>query len=147
MKIVGGAPSFVLDTVSIPETQAAAYELLAPGGKLVVILPPSVKETTDGRTVTALETGVRLQQDPQFAEALFKAVTNLLESGDFKVINPIVRLQPLLTSSIDSAPQYPSCSWRSGWDCLWPGEVEEQSGQRGEADCPSSGHGVKLRVD
>ncbi|EJF64036.1 GroES-like protein [Dichomitus squalens LYAD-421 SS1] len=86
-KLTGGAPSFVLDTVSLPETQAAAYGLLAPGGKLVVILPPSVSETTEGRTITGLATGVRLQQDPQFAEELFKAIPALLQSGEFKPLN------------------------------------------------------------
>ncbi|TBU30535.1 GroES-like protein [Dichomitus squalens] len=69
------------------ETQAVAYGLLAPGGKLVVILPPSVKETTEGRTITGLATGVRLQQDPQFAEGLFKAIPALLQSGEIKPLN------------------------------------------------------------
>ncbi|TBU47504.1 GroES-like protein [Dichomitus squalens] len=85
--LIGGAPSFILDTVSLPETQAVAYGLLAPGGKLVVILPPSVKETTEGRTITGLATGVRLQQDPQFAEGLFKAIPALLQSGEVKPLN------------------------------------------------------------
>ncbi|EJF64050.1 GroES-like protein [Dichomitus squalens LYAD-421 SS1] len=86
-KIIGGSPSFVYDAVSLPETQAAAYGLLAPGGRLLVILPETVKETTESRTVTTMSAGVRLQQDPQFGVDLFKVIPILLRSGEIKPLN------------------------------------------------------------
>ncbi|TBU30524.1 GroES-like protein [Dichomitus squalens] len=83
-KIIGGLPSFVFDPVSLPETQTLGYELLAPGGRLFIILLDSIKEKTEGRTVTFAPVAARLQQDPQFNLDLFKAITAYLESGEIK---------------------------------------------------------------
>ena len=55
-KIAGGPVALVFDGVSTAETQAAGFALLAPGGKLLVLLPDAVKADkdapeTEGRTV------------------------------------------------------------------------------------------------
>ncbi|TBU30550.1 GroES-like protein [Dichomitus squalens] len=82
-KIIGGYPSFVFDAVSLPETQAAGHGLLAPGGRLLVILPQSV-EATEGRTVTFSMSNVNLQRDPQFGVDLSKVIPVLLESNEIR---------------------------------------------------------------
>ncbi|KZP31452.1 GroES-like protein [Athelia psychrophila] len=41
----------VYDSLSLPDTQKVAYEILSANGTLVLVLPPSVGEPTDGKKV------------------------------------------------------------------------------------------------
>ncbi|EJF64045.1 GroES-like protein [Dichomitus squalens LYAD-421 SS1] len=71
-------------SVDATREETLGYELLAPGGRLFIILLDSIKEKTEGRTVTFAPVAARLQQDPQFNLDLFKAITAYLESGEIK---------------------------------------------------------------
>ncbi len=84
-KLAGGLVPVVYDAISTPETQSAAYGLLAPGGKLLILLPGAVTETSEGRTVTQIQGVVQVPHNADFGKALFGALPGLLESGDIKV--------------------------------------------------------------
>jgi D-arabinose 1-dehydrogenase-like Zn-dependent alcohol dehydrogenase len=46
--ITQNAPiKYAVDSISLPDTQQAAYDLIAPGGQLVVFLPVTAKTTTE----------------------------------------------------------------------------------------------------
>ena len=46
--ITQNAPiKYALDSISLPDTQQVAYDLIAPGGQLIVVLPVTVKTTTE----------------------------------------------------------------------------------------------------
>ncbi|KAI0715787.1 GroES-like protein [Cerioporus squamosus] len=86
-KLAGGLVSAVYDAISLPETQRAAYGLLAPGGKLVVVLPEAVKQTSEGRIVTQIHGIVHFPHNQDFSKTLWRALPALLESGDIKPVN------------------------------------------------------------
>ncbi|RDX56935.1 GroES-like protein [Lentinus brumalis] len=83
-KIAGGPVTLVYDAVSVPETQAAGYGLLAPAGKLLTLLPPKIAETSDGRTVVQVSGVVQFPMNVEFGKALFLVLSTLLETGDMK---------------------------------------------------------------
>ncbi|KAI9061161.1 GroES-like protein [Trametes sanguinea] len=88
VKIMGGPVSTVYDAVSLPETQNAAFDLLAPGGKLLTVLPPAVEEAkvndAQGRTVIHVHGPIQLPQNIEFGKLLFEKLTRLHETGDIK---------------------------------------------------------------
>ncbi|TFK77636.1 GroES-like protein, partial [Polyporus arcularius HHB13444] len=86
-KLAGGLVSVVYDAISTPETQNAAYGLLAPGGKLLILLPGAVTETSEGRTVSQIQGVVQVSHNADFGKALFGALPGLLESGDIKPLH------------------------------------------------------------
>ncbi|TBU55466.1 GroES-like protein [Dichomitus squalens] len=83
-KIAGGPVSLVYDAISLPETQAAGYALLAPNGKLLTVLPPTVTETTEGRSVVSVLGVIQRAPNVEFGKALLAQLPALLESGDIK---------------------------------------------------------------
>ena len=43
---------YAVDSISLPNTQRTAYDLLAQGGKLVIFLPPAAKTTKEKEIVS-----------------------------------------------------------------------------------------------
>ncbi|OSC97731.1 GroES-like protein [Trametes coccinea BRFM310] len=88
VKIAGGPVATVYDAISLPETQNPAFDLLAPGGKLLTVLPPAVEEDkakdAQGRTIVHVHGPIQLPQNVEFGKLLFKKLTGLLETGDIK---------------------------------------------------------------
>ncbi|CDO74502.1 hypothetical protein BN946_scf184979.g57 [Trametes cinnabarina] len=87
LRITGDPLSVVYDAISIPETQNAAFDLLAPGGKLIVVLVPAVDEDKKNATNRAIVIARGLIQFPQnveFGKQLYKSLPALLEAGDLK---------------------------------------------------------------
>ncbi|KAI0351747.1 GroES-like protein [Trametes cingulata] len=88
LKIAGGPVSTVYDAISLPETQNAAFDLLASGGKLLVVLGDAVddekKKNADGRTVVPVAGSIQIPQNADFGKKLYASLTGLLESGDIK---------------------------------------------------------------
>ncbi|KAL7278949.1 hypothetical protein ACG7TL_006781 [Trametes sanguinea] len=88
IKIAGGPVATVYDAISLPETQNPAFDLLAPGGKLLTVLPPAVEEDkakdAQGRTIVHVHGPIQLPQNVEFGKLLFKKLTGLLETGDIK---------------------------------------------------------------
>ena len=84
--ITQNAPiKYAVDSISLPDTQQTAYDLLAQGGKLVIFLPPAVKATQEKDVVPA--TG--LLRDPPNIELLetfyHDNLERLLKEGAIKV--------------------------------------------------------------
>ena len=77
----------VYDAISETDTQNASYDVLAPGGKLILVLPLQVEQTKlteDKELVDVYGTG----HDPAqraVGVSLYKNLTKLLESGEIKV--------------------------------------------------------------
>ncbi|KAI0649504.1 hypothetical protein C8Q79DRAFT_924738 [Trametes meyenii] len=85
VRIAGGLVSAVYDAISLPETQSAAFDLLAPGGKLLTVLAPhEPKEDPEGRTVQSISGIIQLPQNAEFGKTLYAKLTELLEAGDIK---------------------------------------------------------------
>ena len=84
LKIAGGPVSLVYDAISLPDTQAAGYALLVPNGKLLVVLPPGIKDTTEGRTVIAVHGVVQMPHNIEFSKVLRAQLPAWLESGEIK---------------------------------------------------------------
>lgn len=78
---------YVYDAIALKETQEPAYELLAPGGTFIPLLPLAVDAAKVDDSKRVVRVFGASQDPPQKAlgVALFKHVTSLLESGDIKV--------------------------------------------------------------
>lgn len=99
-KITSGLLATVFDAVGLPDNQAAGYGLLAPEGKLLTVLPESVKETSEGRTVTQVNGLVQLPHNLEAGKALYLAISGLLESGEIKVSLGLSTLQEELMTDV-----------------------------------------------
>ncbi|KAJ2980055.1 hypothetical protein NUW54_g11055 [Trametes sanguinea] len=88
VKIAGGPVSTVYDAISLPETQNAAFDLLAPGGKLILVLASAVdeekKKNANDRSIVGTLGLIQLPQNVEFGRALYSKLTSLLEAGDLK---------------------------------------------------------------
>ncbi|KAI0091059.1 medium-chain dehydrogenase/reductase like protein [Irpex rosettiformis] len=77
---------YVHDVVSSKETQEAAYEVVAPGGTLILVLASAIDESKADKSVTVASTFGTAHDPAQRAlgVGLYKNLTQLLESGDIK---------------------------------------------------------------
>ncbi|CAL1711139.1 unnamed protein product [Somion occarium] len=76
----------VYDAVSIPETQNTGYDIIAPGGTLLVVLPAAVdqeKITSDKHFFMVLGS-VHVPEYEESAAGLFRVLPELLASGQIK---------------------------------------------------------------
>ncbi|KAG6905327.1 hypothetical protein DXG01_003401, partial [Tephrocybe rancida] len=85
-KITLNPVEVVFDTVSLPDTQAMGYSLLAPGRRLILLLPLEIKVKEEGKNmfhVTGMWT--YLYSDTQGLGAQFYCIlSRLIEAGDIK---------------------------------------------------------------
>lgn len=84
--ITGGVPiEYVHDTVSIPDTQTLAYEALAPGGVLIVVLqdviPAELKKDSNGKKIVNVAGNVHFSQNRQIGIEVYKRLTGWLRDG------------------------------------------------------------------
>jgi len=76
----------VFDTVAAAETQQLGYDTLAEGGHLVVVLPPSIKETPGStKKVVPVLGSVHAPANRTIGRALAQNLPALLEAGDIVV--------------------------------------------------------------
>ncbi|KAF8972282.1 chaperonin 10-like protein [Flammula alnicola] len=74
----------VYDSISLESTQKTGLDILAPGGQLAVVLPPTVKPVQD-KTVVQISGGLRLPHNIQLLETFYhNTVSGLLEKGLIK---------------------------------------------------------------
>lgn len=82
-------PLLVFDAVSAAETQQAGWELVAPGGTLVVVNPVNLPnpESAEGEGKTAVFTlgTVHIDVNRKVGEGMYAVLEGLLERGDVKV--------------------------------------------------------------
>ena len=78
---------YVFDSIALKPTQEVAYEVLAPGGTLILVLDFALDDTKVDKTkrvVRIFGTAHDVGQNT-LAVSLYKNLTKLLESGDIKV--------------------------------------------------------------
>ena len=77
----------IYDTISLQDTQTQAWNLLAPGGSLILSLPSQVNNTAKGETRNVVEVAgnVHIPDNRPLGESLYSKLTSLLESGSIKV--------------------------------------------------------------
>ena len=79
--------TIIFDTVSEADTQEASYEILARGGRLILVAPFAVdesKRTAEKETIEVLA-NVHVPTQRDLGIALYSNLSALLESGDIKV--------------------------------------------------------------
>ncbi|KAJ3521239.1 hypothetical protein NM688_g9042 [Phlebia brevispora] len=88
-KITQEPVKIVYDAISLPDTQNAAYDILAPGGKFILVLPFSVDEAkrTDDKEVVQVFGNVHDPAQRAVGVSLYKQLTELLKTGDIKPNN------------------------------------------------------------
>ena len=76
---------YVLDSISVPDTQQTAYDLLGKGGKLVIFLAPAVK-TTKEKEIFSIVGFLRDPANIELLETLYHDnLERLLNEGTIKV--------------------------------------------------------------
>jgi NADPH:quinone reductase-like Zn-dependent oxidoreductase len=75
------------DAISLPETQNAAYDILAPGGQIVIVLNESVPKDkqTDNKEIVHVFGNVQAPEQREVGKSLYAKLTELLKAGDIKV--------------------------------------------------------------
>ena len=76
---------YAVDSISLPDTQQTAYDLLPDGGKLVVFVPPAVT-TTKGKDIIPVAGILRAPANIALLETFYHDnLERLLKEGDIKV--------------------------------------------------------------
>ncbi|CAA7269964.1 unnamed protein product [Cyclocybe aegerita] len=84
-KITGGkAVKIVYDAISLAATQKLAWDLVGPGGQLIVVLSAEV-EPEDGKVIVSVLSGLRMPNNLEPLEELYnRHIAGLLERGVIK---------------------------------------------------------------
>ncbi|KAI0648658.1 GroES-like protein [Trametes meyenii] len=94
LKLAGGPLPFVYDAVSVQDTQNLAYDLVAPGGHILLLLPENVDaaKKTDGRDVkfSLSSPWLAFPYNYEFGKVFVKEFEKLLADGSFKPNTPEV---------------------------------------------------------
>ncbi len=77
----------VYDAISDADTQNTSYAILAPGGKIVLVLPVAIDESkrTEDKEIVNVFGNVHVPAQRAVGVSLYKHLTTLLEAGDIKV--------------------------------------------------------------
>ena len=121
-KLTGGKPlEFVYDAISLADTQPLAYEALADGGSLVIVLPELIpaelKKAGDGKTIAHVFGNVQHPECRPCGEEMYKRLTEWLEKGIVKasLLRQCFAGQGLLSYTCNTAEQSRDSSWGFGW--------------------------------
>ncbi|KZP32282.1 GroES-like protein [Athelia psychrophila] len=71
----------VYDSISLADTQKVAYEILSANGTLVLVLPPSVGEPTDGKKVLNTAGSPFVPGNEEIVAGLYANLESYLDSG------------------------------------------------------------------
>ena len=87
--ITQNAPiKYALDTISLPDTQQTAYDVLAHGGKLVIFLSPAIGKTIKEKEIISVSGMLRTPPNIELLETFYHDnLERLLKEGAIKV-NP-----------------------------------------------------------
>lgn len=77
----------IYDAISEKDTQNESYNLLAPGGTIILVLPPQIDESklTKDKDYVIVYGTVFDKNQRQLGVSLYKHLTALFESGELKV--------------------------------------------------------------
>ncbi|KAI0656640.1 GroES-like protein [Cubamyces menziesii] len=86
VRLTQGKPlEFVYDAISLEDTEVLAYEVLAPGGNLVLVspdvIPNELKKDGDGKKVVFVVGNVHLPENRQVGVETYARLTEWLEKG------------------------------------------------------------------
>lgn len=89
-ELTGGKPiEFVYDAISLPETMPLAYQALAPGGALAIVLPDVIpaelKKEGDNKRIAYVFGNVHAPENRACGVEMYKRLTEWLEKGVIKV--------------------------------------------------------------
>lgn len=75
------------DTISLPDTQNLTYDILAPGGSLVLVLEQNIdkEKITKDKFVAQVFGNVHVPDQRKLGVSLYSKLTELLAAGDIKV--------------------------------------------------------------
>lgn len=78
---------YVYDSIALKDTQEPAYEVLAPGGTIILVLPFAVDEAKvdKSKTVVQVHGSAHDPAQREVGVSLYKNLTKLLEDGHIKV--------------------------------------------------------------
>ncbi|KAG6840149.1 hypothetical protein C0991_008586, partial [Blastosporella zonata] len=82
-KITSSPIEVVYDAVSLPDTQATGYSLLADGGRLILVLPPAI-EAVEGKGIFSVLGLWTFPYSKDLGAEFYRNLTRLLETGDVK---------------------------------------------------------------
>jgi NADPH:quinone reductase-like Zn-dependent oxidoreductase len=74
----------VFDAVSMRDTQQAGYELLAPGGSMVIVLPPAIKPI-EGKDLFSTHGAWTLPDTRELGIKVYDKLFSFLEEGVLRV--------------------------------------------------------------
>ncbi|KAI0749263.1 GroES-like protein [Daedaleopsis nitida] len=85
-KITGGTPiQYVYDAVSLADTQSIAYQALAPGGVLLLVLPDAIPEDlkadADGKKIVNVFGNIHTPSNRKIGVEVYKRLTQWLKDG------------------------------------------------------------------
>ncbi|KAJ7584414.1 GroES-like protein [Mycena floridula] len=82
-KIIDAPVKVVYDAIGDPETEQAAYDSVADGGKLALIAPDNIAKKQDGKTVeiVSVKGSVHPPYMPEFGLTIYKYIGNMVEAG------------------------------------------------------------------
>ncbi|EIN12455.1 GroES-like protein, partial [Punctularia strigosozonata HHB-11173 SS5] len=85
-KITPDPLKIVFEAVSVASTQKTGWSLLAPGGTLVVLLPPveGIVDGEDGKRIVAPAGNVHILGQKELGRELYKHLGQLLQDGSIK---------------------------------------------------------------
>lgn len=88
-EIISEPIKYIYDAISTKETQGPAYQVLAPGGTFILVLPFAIDraQVDDSKTVVVTFGFSFDPSQKQLGVAAFKHLPALLKSGEFKVGN------------------------------------------------------------
>lgn len=110
-KITSEPLKLVYDAISLAPTQQAAFDILAPGGFLLLVLPsqiPEEKITGDTKVITTFGS-VHEPENTPLGIDLYNHVTDIFASGDIKVCAPIYTYVLLLIPKLSSRTPWRYC--------------------------------------
>lgn len=75
------------DTISSADTQNAVYDTIAPGGRVIVVVPIAVDEVKirDDKDIQQIQTSPYAPQHRELSKSLYAVLTGLFEAGEIKV--------------------------------------------------------------
>jgi len=87
-KITSKPIKIIFDTISVTSTQNLAYDILSPGGKLVLTLPAEIdpSKVTPEKEFWSVQAALNAPKNKEFGLDLFNNLNRLLASGDIKPI-------------------------------------------------------------
>ena len=102
-QLAGGKPvELVYDAVSLPDTQTLGYEVLAPGGALLLTLAPQIpedkKKADDNKKIVHVFGNVHTPENRQLGIEQYSRLTEWLRTGAI-----VVRILPCFVFAVRAA--------------------------------------------